>query len=134
MKLWVRHEDIDPERSVHNLLLVIIRNSIYNYLRERYNARRCDVQIPDMEDCAQTADEKYTIVQITEQINATINRMPPQRRLIFNLSRRDHLSNSEIAHRLSISKRTVEKHIEQALRQLHSSIDISILVIIIFLF
>ena len=48
--------------------------------------------------------------------------MPPHRQLIFRMSRCEHLSNREIAERLGLSVRSVDKHIELALKDLHNSI------------
>ena len=51
-----------------------------------------------------------------------ISKMPPRRQLIFRMSRYEHLSNREIAERLGLSVRTVDKHIELALKDLHSTL------------
>ena len=48
----------------------------------------------------------------------SIEKMPPQRKKIFKMSRFEHLSNDEIAQQLNISKRTVESHISQAMSDL----------------
>ena len=50
--------------------------------------------------------------------------MPPQRKLIFMLSRKNGLSNDEIAQRLSITKQTVENHITNALADLRKVLKI----------
>ena len=50
--------------------------------------------------------------------------LPPQRRAIFKMSRYIHMSNMEIAVKLNISVRTVEKHIELALRDLRKGMDV----------
>ena len=44
--------------------------------------------------------------------------MPDQRRRVFSLSRYEELSNKEIAERLNISVKAVEKHIGVALSKL----------------
>lgn len=133
-RLWVRRESIDPTRSVNNFLLVIIRNIIYNYLRLRYNARRSDVPLPEVADASARIEERYIMAEMEHRVEQIIDQMPPQRRKIFMMSRQEHLTNAEIALRLNISQRTVEKHIEQALRQLRMMANVSIVVLIMELF
>ncbi|MFA6872112.1 MAG: sigma factor-like helix-turn-helix DNA-binding protein, partial [Bacteroidaceae bacterium] len=53
--------------------------------------------------------------------------MPPRRKEIFILSRKEHLSYKEIAERLSISDRTVEKQISVALKFLKKNVCLLIL-------
>jgi RNA polymerase sigma factor (sigma-70 family) len=45
-------------------------------------------------------------------------KLPPRARLIFQLSRNEHLSNREIAEKLGISEKTVENQITIALKKL----------------
>lgn len=49
-------------------------------------------------------------------------KITPQRRTVFVLSRYGNLSNREIAARLDLSVRTVEKHLELALRELRKAL------------
>ena len=61
--------------------------------------------------------------------------MPDRRREIFEMSRSQKLSNSEIAEKLGISVRTVEKHIENALADIRLKLPlISIIGAFCFLF
>ena len=50
--------------------------------------------------------------------------MPPQRKQIFKMSRKEGLSNEEISLKLNINKRTVENHITQALADLRKVLKI----------
>ena len=68
-------------------------------------------------------------------ISKIIASMPQRRREIFEMSRSQKLSNAEIAEKLGISVRTVEKHIENALSDIrHKLPALSILAIITMLF
>lgn len=48
-------------------------------------------------------------------LSELIEKLPSDRRRIFLLSRKDHLSNKEIASRLHISEKTVETQIRRSL-------------------
>lgn len=56
--------------------------------------------------------------ELTAVVERILESMPPQRRRIFAMSRRKGLSDAEIAERLGLSVRTVNKHIELALRDI----------------
>ena len=63
-------------------------------------------------------EEKIHAEDLELLIVMSIEKMPPQRKTIFKMSRFEHLSNDEIAQQLNISKRTVESHISQAMSDL----------------
>ena len=55
---------------------------------------------------------------LISSIRTCVDNMPPQRRKVFLMSRRESLSNKEIAQKLSLSEKTVERHITLALTDL----------------
>ena len=68
--------------------------------------------------------------EIEELIELALTQIPKQRQIIFKLSRKDGLSNQEIAERLNISKRTVENSISLTLTELRKIIKIAIILFI----
>ena len=63
-------------------------------------------------------------------MDTTIASLPPQKRTIFNMSRKEGLSNDEIALRLNLKKNTVEKTISSVLTQLKKNILAALLFLI----
>lgn len=61
-------------------------------------------------------EEAQDYKELCEVVQNVIDAMPPKRKSVFCLSRFKALTNQEIADKLGISIRTVEKHIELALR------------------
>jgi len=54
-------------------------------------------------------------LEMEEKINVTVNSLPPKCLQVFNMSRKGHLKNKEIAEKLGVSVKAVEKHISKAL-------------------
>jgi len=123
MKLWLNRFILQPGLSVKNYLYVIARNEAINYLR---SAQTKNVGLGAQQDIHQqdpTVDDWMSFAETTTLLQNNIEALPPQRRTIFKMSRYEHLSNMEIAVKLNLSVRTVEKHIELALKDLRRSMS-----------
>ena len=70
--------------------------------------------------------------ETAEQVETIVGKMPPQRQQIFRMSRFEHMPSREIAEQLNLSVRTVDKHLELALKELRKYLNI-IPAIIVFL-
>ncbi|MES2276372.1 MAG: RNA polymerase sigma-70 factor [Bacteroidota bacterium] len=76
--------------------------------------------------------EKMLYTELEQQLTEQLRSLPERCREIFLLSRKEHLSNMEIAERLSISKRSVENQITAALKHLRYHLkDIALIVFIL---
>ncbi len=92
-----------------------------------------------MEDCvyadytSQNAGYNNLIDREMElEVDSYLANLPQRCRQIFLMSRRQLLSNDEIANELGISKRTVENQITYALRHLRFSLkDVSVILIVL---
>lgn len=67
--------------------------------------------------------------EISEAVAAAIRELPERCRLIFTLSRHDHLPNAVIAQRLGISVSTVEQQMWRALKALRAKLGPYLLVL-----
>lgn len=116
LKIWEKRETIDPELGFEAYLFAIARNLVY---KETENRLQSEHLILTMEKQPAHYDshteDKIDAESLREYIDELVERLPHSRKQIFHLSRRDHLSNKEIAARLSISERTVETQLYRAL-------------------
>ncbi len=58
--------------------------------------------------------------ELSKVYQDAIDQLSPQKKLIYNLSRKEHLSYEEIAERLDLSKNTVKNHMVEAGRLIRS--------------
>ena len=133
MRLWIYRERLDEHRSIYNLLFTMTKHRIYDHFRRMYNIGT--VQQPITEKME--AGEESTLEIDAETMRQTIARrvadMPPQRQRIFVMSRDENLSRQEIAERLGLSVRTVDKHLELALRELRIHLKDYQFILLVFL-
>ena len=69
-------------------------------------------------------EERILAEELGLLLDIAVENMPPQRKQIFKMSRKEGLSNEEISLKLNINKRTVENHITQALADLRKVLKI----------
>lgn len=128
LKIWIGREHLNENKNFKNYLLVSVRNEIYQYFRQHFRITDT-AECPEIIDPSQNLDTELSAKELEKRIVGIISKMPQRRREIFNMSRSEKLSNQEIANRLGISVRTVEKHIENALADIRKHINISVLVL-----
>jgi RNA polymerase sigma factor (sigma-70 family) len=66
----------------------------------------------------QTTSHSIDILFVDRMLATEINRLPQKCKLVYQYSRENNLPNKEIAKKLNLSEKTVEKHITSALRKL----------------
>ena len=70
-----------------------------------------------------TTDERIREKEFKEQIEKEIAQLPPKMRVVFEMSRKAHLSHKEIAGKTAISEETVKRQISYALKILRSKLS-----------
>ena len=135
VKLWTQREKINPELSLNAYLYKITRNHTLDFLKKVARDHQLKEELMLSVALAHCQEENNLIfAEYNALANQAIRHLPAQRRLIFQLSRRDGLSYEEIAHTLGISKNTVKVQMLRALKsirkylQMHTDLTISIIV------
>jgi RNA polymerase sigma-70 factor (ECF subfamily) len=120
LKVW--NHEVDITCSMKAYLCKAVVNQSLNFVKRTQNIQNHHKQIlatteeayfqKTMED-----SEKIMIVQ------KEIEKLSPQCKEVFRLSRYEELSQQEIATKLNISIKTVKNHIGKALKTLHENIS-----------
>lgn len=116
LKLWTLRAQIDPNKNIEAFIIKISKNIIVDKFRRLVRHRAAqDYQIYTLRPVNNT-EEEINYKELRDQISEIIDTLPEIRRLVFQMSRVQDLSNQEIAIELGISIRTVENHISKALQ------------------
>lgn len=122
VKIWESHEMIREEENFKGLLFIITRNLIFNRFRKNVSEDFYRMTVLSALEQSYDIEEEIEANNLREYIDMLIEELPPRRREIFNLSRKEHLSYKEIACQLGISEKTVENQIGEALKYLKRNI------------
>ena len=126
IKVWIRKERINSKLSLRSYLLVATRNELFDYMRLRYNLLRSDINdgLLDVADTDPDAGEYLLHRERAGFIDAAMRSMPDNRREIFSMRYDRNMTNAEIARALNLSIRTVEKHVDLAIKQIRRTISV----------
>ena len=124
MKVWLRRATLKEDESLYVYIYVLVKYEVLNYFRSKRTrlAERLSAQnLPDIADAG--IEEAFRQAELQKALDDAIEELPPRRRDIFRMSRFEYMTAKEIAGRTGLSVRTVEKHIELALRDLRSRLS-----------
>jgi RNA polymerase sigma-70 factor (ECF subfamily) len=122
LNLWLKREKL----QIESFKAYIVASARYHVYRHVKNARRKSLEYrEDLEYSSRVSmnDGELNIhyQDLEKSVDKELEELPRRCKEIFTLSRREQLSNDEIATRLDISKRTVENQLTHALRHLRLS-------------
>lgn len=126
MKIWNGRALLPEIRNFDGFLYRILQNSAIDYLRKAKRSRLQQIEIwTDMENLvtAPQADEKVLHTEIETTIRKVIDRLSPQRRQAYYLSREEDLSYDQIAQQMNLSRNTVRNHVSAALDFIRGNLD-----------
>ena len=117
MNVWLNRQKFNTIEHPEAYLFTIAYNNIYTQLKKIARENRLLTGLVQaVQDIQYTTDEQVLARESESRINQAVEALPPQRRIIFKLSRQQGLSHDEIARQLNISRHTVKNQLVEALR------------------
>jgi RNA polymerase sigma-70 factor (ECF subfamily) len=124
IKIWDTKEQINPDKSFISYLCTIAKNMLLNeyehqtvqYIYQEYVKLK-------MEDIDSSTEKEIDKKLLEEYIDTLVDKLPPKRRAIFILSRKEGLSNKKISEQLQISESTIETQLSKALSFMKSQLQ-----------
>ncbi|WP_158288360.1 RNA polymerase sigma-70 factor [Mucilaginibacter psychrotolerans] len=117
IKIWLRKETLPELDNFCYYLFILSKNHALNQLRKKANDTARQMEwLTQFEEDTYTADNSSLAEEYRILIDDAVEKLPPQQKKIYKLSREQHLKHEEIANLLNISPKTVKKHVALALR------------------
>lgn len=135
LQLWEKRLEVEIHTSMKSYLYRMVHNTCLNRLKhqkvKQLHSEYCQNQTEEFGNCASS---ELIGKELQLQINKAIDMMPNQCKTVFELSRFENLTYSEIAEHLNISIKTVEKHKMKALKILREQLKDYLPILFLFLF
>lgn len=115
--LWIRRDEMVLRTTLSSYLFKAVRNRVIDLsVRKNREVIYANSLDEDWESDANTADYSVRQRELNKLIDQEIAALPEKMKLVFNLSRKNHLSHKQISAQLQISEFTVRKQINNALK------------------
>lgn len=120
-KIWEKRRDLDTSLSFKSYLFTIALNTTKNIYRRKLQEEKYKQGVAIELKINQTSDiDAIEYRNLLDYIDKIIEKLPPARREIFILSKKDGLKNPEIAKLLNISEQTVKNQLVSAMKFLRA--------------
>lgn len=116
--VWENKENIVVESSLNSYLFRAVRNKCINHINKIHLHDQVHSSIANNFQSQFEDPDFYIVEELTQKIEEALKKLPETYREAFVLNRIDGKTYNEIAVLLSISSKTVDYRIQQALKNL----------------
>ncbi|MBS0030731.1 RNA polymerase sigma-70 factor [Chitinophaga sp. 22321] len=124
IKLWIKKDDLEEITNIEQYLYFMVRNKVIDVLRKLANDRKLRDEY--FRNHQWQENKTIEIVEVKEfqlALAEAISHLPPQRRIIYQLSQINGMSREEIARELQLSPHTVKNQLTAALSTLRKFVS-----------
>ena len=114
IKVWEKREGIEMT-TIKSLLYTMCNNLLMNYFNHQKVVQRHQSEAPPADRHTSTPQFEMEEKEFEQQLNSSISDLPDGCREVFLMNRIDKLKYAEIAERLELSVKAVEKRMSKAI-------------------
>lgn len=133
ISVWEKRDNLRPELSLKSYLYKSVYNACINEYKKNQLVTSLEKKYIEELDGIVEQDND-TMEKLIVSVKEAIQELPPKCKEIFLLSKKEGLTNIEIAAYLNISKNTIERQINIAFKKIRKSVGSKTDVILFLLF
>ncbi len=127
VKILQKEETLQSVEDMDGYIYQMCRNLAFDHLKkaahsEQYRAYLMHGQ-STFEPSTNQTERKIEADHYRYILQQSLEKLPDQQRIIFNLSKKEGLSHKKIAQKLGISSHTVRNHLFQAMKNIRADIS-----------
>ena len=124
LRVWLNRDKLAEVENIKAYLYKYVSNECLSYLRKKLKTdKMVDAFTAKQTDSHNNTVETINLNEVTRIIAVAIEKLPDQRRKIYQLSRRDGKTIPEIAEILQVSPNTVKNALVSALKSIRIHLD-----------
>lgn len=125
VNLWEKRDKIPFVNNPAGYLITSVKNTILNFFEHQNVESKYIISLKEYANNGNIANTDYYLreKQLLLYIDLAINQLPNKMRKAFELSRKENLSNREIAKKLNTTESNVSKHIHGAVKILRAKLS-----------
>ncbi|HMH21701.1 MAG TPA: RNA polymerase sigma-70 factor [Puia sp.] len=124
LKLWEQRHHLNEIQNIEAWLYRVLENKVIDFLRKTAADNRLIDNIwNNAAQARNDTDEWIEAKEYNQIVQNAIDRLPPQRKRIYCLSKKDGLNHAQIARKLAISHHTVRNHLAAAFHSIRSFVS-----------
>ncbi|WP_163398308.1 RNA polymerase sigma factor [Flavobacterium fluviatile] len=123
IKIWEQRTRLKSDHSIKSFLYKSVYNEFIDLYRKNQSLFSLEKTYHDALNSVVLEDDSESFQRILKVVNKEIESLPPKCREVFILSKKEGLTNIEIAEHLDVSIKTVEAQITKAFSILRSSLE-----------
>lgn len=119
LKIWTGRSLLTEIDHFEAFLFRVARNKALDFLRSVQKSRQKQMEVWDFVQNMQTtvtADQEMLLAEVALSVQEAVNRLSPQRKMVFQLSREHDLTYEQIGRKLNLSTHTVRNHLAASLQ------------------
>lgn len=134
IKVWEQRTRLKSDHSLKSFLYKLVYNEFIDLYRKNQSLFSLEKSYHEALNGIVQEEDSESFQRVMNAVNKEIQNLPPKCKEVFILSKKEGLTNIEIAEHLDVSIKTVEAQITKAFSLLRSSLDEKIKSILFLLF
>lgn len=120
MNIWDKRESLADIDNPSAYFFTAVYRRVYRHYKKVAQEKKLLEEASLINTSVNTTEEMVLAHESNELILEAITKLPPQKQLVFKLSRQEGLSREDVAGKLHLSPNTVKNHLTEALKFIRS--------------